>query len=41
MGPCLVSMVIDAPVACGIWLKIGSEVGPSVLILCHDEFSTH
>jgi hypothetical protein len=34
-------MVIDAPVACGVWLKIGSEVGPSVLILCHDEFFTH
>lgn len=38
MGPCLVSMVTDAPVACGVWLKIGPEVGPSVLILRHDEF---
>jgi hypothetical protein len=41
MGPCLVSMVIDAAVACGVWLKIGSEFGPHVLILCQDEFSTH
>jgi len=41
MGPYLVSMVIDASVTCGVWLKVGSEVGPSVLIHCRDEFSTH
>jgi hypothetical protein len=35
------SMVIDVYVSCGVGLKIGSEVGPSVLILCHDEFSMH
>jgi hypothetical protein len=38
MGPCLVSMGSDAPVSCGVWLKNGAEVGPSVLIHCHDEF---
>lgn len=39
MLPCLESTGVDAPVECGVWLKIAVQVEPSAPVHCHDEFA--
>jgi len=40
-GPCLRNTVVDAPVECGVWPTLTTQVGPSEPVHCHDTFATH
>jgi hypothetical protein len=33
------SMGVDIPVECDAFLKTAAQVGPNVLVCCHDEFA--
>lgn len=37
MVACVGSTGIDAPVECGVWLKISAQVGPSAPMRCSDD----